>query len=303
MHMKSIVFLDKIKAPFNFDLSAPSSLPWHRSKDACRRVMRLSSGKLVLVSVKDVGTIEKPKLEISVESYLEISSKDVKEVARKISRIFSLDQDLTEFYSLAKEDIILKRIIHDFYGMRGYTEPTVFETIVICVLEQQLNLGVSKKIRELLIKNFGEKLEISNQIYYAFPSPETLSKADIRQLRKCKLSRNKASCIRRVSESMVKGEFDPEELEKLPNEEIKEKLMKFKGIGRWTAEYILVRGLGRNVIPADDLALQKAISEFYFNGKKLSDQEIKEFAQRWGNHLGITAFYLLRARGRAKKVM
>lgn len=298
--MKSVVLLDKIEAPFDFDLSAPSSLPWQRSKDACRRVIRLSSGKPVLVSVKDIGTIEKPKLEISVESNLEISNKDKNEVTQKIRRIFSLDQDLTEFYSLAKEDAILEQIIQDFYGMRGYTEPTVFETIVICILEQQLNLTFSKKIRELLIKNFGEKLEVNNQIHYAFPSPKTLSKADINQLRKCKLSRNKASCIKEISESTVKGEFNPEELEKLPNEEIKEKLMKFKGVGRWTAEYILVRGLGRNIIPADDLALQKAISEFYFNGKKLSDQEIRKFAQRWGNHLGIAAFYLLRARRHKK---
>lgn len=299
--MKSTVFLDKIKAPFNFDLSAPSSLPWQLSKGAWRRVMRLSSGKLVLVSAKNIGGIEKPKLKISVESNLEISNKDVKEVTQKISRIFGLDQDLTKFYSLAKEDTNLKQIIHNFYGMRGYTEPTVFETIVICILEQQLNLRVSKKIRELLVKNLGEKLEINNQIYYAFPSPETLSKADISQLRKCRLSKYKASCIKKISESIVKGEFNPEELEKLPNEEIKEKLMKFKGVGRWTAEYILARGLGRNVIPADDLALRKAISEFYFNGKKLSDQEIREFVQRWGNHLGITAFYLLRARRHAKK--
>jgi len=67
-------------------------------------------------------------------------------------------------------------------------------------------------------------------------------------LRKCKLSKFKASCIKGISESIVRGEFDPEELEKLSNEEIKEKLMKFKGIEQWTAEYILARGLGRNVI-------------------------------------------------------
>ena len=301
MKTKSIAFLDKIRGPFDFDLSAPSSLPWQRSKDAYRRVIRLSSGKLVLVSVKDIGTIEKPKLEISVESNLEISNKEVKEVTQKVSRIFILDQDLRVFYSLAKEDAVLKQVIHDFYGMRGYTEPTVFETMVICIIEQQLNLGVSKKIRELLIKNFGEKLEINNQIYYAFPSPETLSMANIGQLRKCRLSENKASCIKKISESVIKGDFDPEELEKLSNEEIKKKLMNFKGIGRWTAEYILVRGLGRNVIPADDLALRKAISEFYFNGKKLSEQEIRKFAQRWGNHLGITSFYLLCARRHSKK--
>lgn len=180
--------------------------------------------------------------------------------------------------------------------MRGYTEPTVFETMIICIIEQQLNLGVSKKIRELLSKNFGEKLEMNNQLYFAFPSPETLSKADISQLRKCKLSTNKANCIKEISESIVKGEFDPKELEKLPTEEIREKLMKFTGVGRWTAEYILVRGLDRNVIPADDLALRKAISKFYFDGKELSGQEIREFAQRWGNYLGIAAFYLLCAR-------
>jgi len=85
------------------------------------------------------------------------------------SRPSSPSSALTEFYSLAKKDAVLKQAIHDYYGMRGYREPTFFQTIVICIVEQQLNLRVSKKIRELLIKNFGEKLEINNQIYYAFP--------------------------------------------------------------------------------------------------------------------------------------
>ena len=77
--------------------------------------------------------------------------------------------------------------------------------------------------------------------------------------------------------------------------------MKLKGIGRWTAEYILVRGLGRNVVPADDVAMRKAISEFYFGGKELSGEETREFVQKWGKYRGLSAFYLLYARRHRKR--
>jgi len=293
--LKKIFLLDKIEGPFNFELSTPSSFPWRVSNGMHSRLLRLSSGKLVLVSVRSVGTVEKPKLEVMVKSKSKISKEDEEEIINKISKIFGLGQDLKGFYSFAEKDPVLRRAVRDFYGLRGYSEPTVFETVVIAVLEQQVTLSYAQKMRELLIKKFGDKLEANHQVYYAFPSPEALAKASIDELRKCGLSRYKASYIKEISKKIVKGEFNPEELRQLPTQKAMESLMKFKGIGRWTAEYILARGLGRNVIPADDIALRKATSEFYFGGKELSGEETREFAQHWNKYQGFSAFYLLYA--------
>ena len=298
---KEVLLVNEIEAPFNFELTAPSSLPWKLSNGVCSRLIRLSSGRLLLVSVKSIGTVDRPKLEVTLRSKFKLSEKDKVEVVEKISHIFGLRHNVREFYSLAENDPVLRNVVHHFYGMRGPSEPSVFETIVISILEQQVNLKFAGRLRERLIERFGEKLKLNNQTHHAFPTPEELAKADISQLRACGLSRYKASYIKGISESVVTGEFDPEELRTLSNERAMEALMRLKGIGRWSAEYILVRGLGRPVVPGGDLAVRRAISEFYFNGKELSSDDVRRFSQRWGDHKGSAVFYLLCAYREGKK--
>lgn len=290
---KEVLSVNEIEAPFSFELSAPSSPPWKLSEEVCSRLIRLGSGRLLLASVNSIGTCDRPKLEVALISKFKLSEKEKTEVAEKISHVFGLRQNIRDFYSMAQHDPVLKKIIQHFYGMRGPSEPRVFETIVISILEQQVNLKSAERLRERLIDKFGEKLKLNNQTYHAFPTAEELAKADVSQLRACGLSRYKASYIRGISESIVKGEFQPEELSTLSNEQVVEALMRLKGIGRWSAEYILVRGLGRPVVPGGDLAVRRAISEFYFNSKELSGNDVRRFSQRWGHYRGLAVFYLL----------
>lgn len=259
----------------------------------------MSSGKLVLVSLVSIGTIEKPKLEVAIQSDTPTNKEE--EVVNKMFRILGLSQDLKGFYAFAQRDSVLRRAVSDFYGLRGYSEPAVFETIVIAILEQQVTLAYAGKMRECIIKKFGEEMKVNDQVYYAFPSPEALARASVDQIRECKLSRHKASYIKGIAESIVKGGFDPEELRRLSKDKAMEKLIKFKGIGRWTAEYILVRGLGKNVVPADDVALRKTVSEYYFAGKELSGEETREFTKQWEKYRGLAAFYLLFTRRHTKR--
>ena len=292
--MKKTIIIKEIKPPFSFELTVPSIFPWEYSKGICTRAMKMSSGQLALVSVRSVGTVENPKLEISIESGYEISSKDMDEVKQKIRWVFDLDKDIKDFYRLAEKDRVLRDVVQNFYGMRAHSEPTVFETVILCICEQQVNLRLARKMRELLIKKFGERLKLEDKVYYAFPSPGPLANATIEELRKCKLSRYKAGYIKGISKAIVQGELACERLKELSNDEVLKKLTRFKGVGRWTAEYVLVRSLRRwEVFPADDLAARKAISEFYFHGRKLSGAEVRHFAQRWGADAGLAVFYLL----------
>ena len=298
--MKRTLVLDEIEGPFNFELSAPSSTPWRRKKGSCARLLRLSSGKLVLVSLATIGTIEKPRLEVTIQSDTPTNKEDEEEVIHKIFRILGLNLDLKGFYAFAQRDPVLRRVASDFYGLRGYSEPTVFETIVIAILEQQVTLAYARKMRECIIRKFGEEMKVNGHVYYAFPSPEALARASVDQMRECKLSRYKASYIKGIAESIVRGDFDPEELRRLSEDEAMERLMRLRGIGRWTAEYILARGLGKNVVPADDVALRKAASEYYFAGEELSGEETREFTKQWERYRGLAAFYLLYARRHRK---
>jgi DNA-3-methyladenine glycosylase II len=72
-------------------------------------------------------------------------------------------------------------------------------------------------------------------------------------------------------------------------------LTKFRGIGKWTAEYVLVRGMGRvNSLPADDLGIQRAVSQAYFKGRKITAEEVRAtLTQKFAPYTGIAAFYLM----------
>ncbi|MBT5874951.1 MAG: DNA-3-methyladenine glycosylase 2 family protein, partial [Candidatus Latescibacteria bacterium] len=66
------------------------------------------------------------------------------------------------------------------------------------------------------------------------------------------------------------------------------------GVGRWTADWFLARFLGRgDAIAAGDLAVRKSIERFYFKGEKVSEEQIRAFAARWGDYTNLAVHYLL----------
>jgi DNA-3-methyladenine glycosylase II len=89
-------------------------------------------------------------------------------------------------------------------------------------------------------------------------------------------------------------ELDLEGIVESSNEKIIDILTKIRGIGKWTAEYALVRGLGRlDALPANDAALKKIISNIYYEGKNVSEEEVHKLLGKWGQYKGLAAFYLL----------
>jgi DNA-3-methyladenine glycosylase II len=81
----------------------------------------------------------------------------------------------------------------------------------------------------------------------------------------------------------------------MDDDQVVAELTKFRGIGEWTAEYTLVRGMGRvNSLPADDLGIQRAVSQTYFNRRRVSAEEVRTtLSEKFAPYSGIAAFYLM----------
>ncbi|MDP3066384.1 MAG: hypothetical protein Q8N08_06555 [Methanobacteriaceae archaeon] len=137
-------------------------------------------------------------------------------------------------------------------------------------MEQQISLKAAHSIENRLIKSFGSSVKMYGKTYYAYPSPDELSDLDLQQLRDCGLSFRKAEYIRDLSLNIVNQELNLESLEKRDNtEDMIEELCEIRGIGVWTAELSLLRGLGRlDAIPADDIGLRRVISHYYRDDQK-----------------------------------
>ena len=283
--------------PYNFDLqwkfysSLKEPQPEIYKDGIWKRAFKIGD-KLVPVRVVSVGMVEKPKLKVDIFS--KIDTKERAYLLEKIADIFKLRDDLRALYDFMEQDRMLHKIKRELYGLRPPgIGASIFEGTIRVIIQQQISLPVAYIITGTLVRRFGEKIEINGEPYYDFPSPKVLASADEKELRKCKLSRQKASYIKELALKVADG-YDFEKIRKMNNEEAIEELMKFKGIGMWTAKLILITTLERmDLCVPDDLGARKAISHFYFDGKLQSGDTIRKFTERWDEFKGWIIYYLI----------
>jgi DNA-3-methyladenine glycosylase II len=291
----------KIKpiTPFDFDLSATIF------SDGDNQIRTYENGKywqvvrshnkLVLITITSFGTVDNPELAVELKSNEEISHHDKKIIEAIISSLFNLTFDLTAFYNEVKNDRIMAKLSRQFRGLKSPTTPTVFEALVDSIIEQQISLNVAHSIERNVVKTFGETLTLDDKVYYAFPTPQQLAFATKEQLRTCGLSVRKAEYIHDISKLIADGNLNLEKFKTYEDsEEIIKELCNIRGIGVWTAELTLLRGMNKlEVLPADDLGLRRHISHYYCNDRKISGEETRIIAEGWGNWKGLAGFYVI----------
>jgi len=209
-------------------------------------------------------------------------------------KILGLDFPLEKFYQFAKSDPVLHELTQKFHGFRPTLATTPFESIVTSITAQQINLQFAFTVRSRLVRRYGEKLVIDGQTYFAFPTPEKLARVKVSSLRQLQFTEKKSEYVIGLAKAICDGQLDLEALPQQSDEEITEKLIALRGIGRWTVDWFLARCLGRgNAFPAGDLGVRKAVQHFYFKGKEKSEDELRKFAQRWGEFANLATHYLL----------
>jgi DNA-3-methyladenine glycosylase II len=293
---KTMFFISP-ESPFDFERSAgihgrfEKSFPDVYESGAYKRVLHLA-GNPVLVLVTSKGTIKHPRLGVDVHSQL--LAQEVKALKRLLHTMFVTSFDFDKFYSVAKKDRLMSIVSRRLRGLRPISPPTIFEALVIAITEQQISLDAAIAIRSRLVEKYGEIVEFEGRTFYAFPTAAVLAKAKLNQMMAVGLSRNKALYINELSKKVACKELDLEGLRKMDDETAIEELTKIKGVGPWTAEYALIRGMGRvNSLPADDLGIQRAISQAYFKGKRIGSNEVRRVLSKFSPFSGIAAFYLM----------
>jgi DNA-3-methyladenine glycosylase II len=129
-----------------------------------------------------------------------------------------------------------------------------------------------------------------------YPTPRQYLKTKKSALRGAGLSPQKMSYIQDLSKRIVAGRLDLEELSGAEDEEIVEKLDEVRGIGRWTAEMFLMFSLRRvDVLPFDDLGVQKAIKKVYRLHKLPSKERMEKLRAAWRPYGSIATLYLWQA--------
>jgi DNA-3-methyladenine glycosylase II len=259
------------------------------------QVIRVKN-KLVLITISSSGTAD-AKLLVKLKSNEKFSNNDKKIAEEIIVSLFNLMFDLKPFYEHVKNDKIMAELTKKLRGLKSPTTPTVFEALTNSIIEQQISIKVAYSMQRKLIKTFGDVLKIDNEVYYAYPTPQKLASVTTGQLRECGLSAKKAEYIQNVSKMVADRKLDLEKFKSYEDvKEIINTLCEIRGIGVWTAELTMLRGMQKlEAIPADDLGLRRTISHYYCKDRKISIQEARKIAEKWGKWKGLAAFYLIMA--------
>ncbi|MCY3773875.1 MAG: hypothetical protein OXG98_17850 [Gemmatimonadetes bacterium] len=209
-------------------------------------------------------------------------------------KILGLNVPLQAFYAFASEDPVLSAAVDAHRGLRPNLQVDPFEMLVASITAQQINLGFAYTVRGRLVAEYGEHLEFDGERYFAFPTPEKLAELNTGDLVPMQFSRQKERYILNLARAVRSGEIDLDGLAALDDASVQERLTALVGIGRWTADWFLARYLGRgNVIAAGDLAVKRSIERHYFEGERVSEEEIRDFAARWGDYTNLAVQYLL----------
>jgi DNA-3-methyladenine glycosylase II len=185
--------------------------------------------------------------------------------------------------------------VQRFRGLKSPLTPTPFEALIESIIEQQISLIVAHSLQIKVVKSFGDSLNVRGRTYYAFPTPLALGSASTEQLRQCGLSLKKAEYVRDISSLISQGKLDLAKYESYDDARaVIQELDKLRGIGVWTAEMTLIRGMGRlDTFPADDVGLRRVISHYYLNNRKILSEEARDIAVRWGRWKALASFYLI----------
>jgi DNA-3-methyladenine glycosylase II len=286
-------------SPFNFELSAQI---FNNGDEQIRRfeegrfwqVIRIGD-KLALACAESVGTVEKPKLTVELKANCELTEDDKKAAGKIITSLFNLDFDLAEFYRETKNDGTMTVIAKKLFGLKSPTTQYAFEALVDSIVEQQISLKVANAFERRIVKKWGDALTLDGETFYAYPTPKGLSSATQQELRSVGLSERKAEYVRNVASLISEGKLDLEALISKENvNNIIEELDKVKGIGVWTAELTILRGMQKlEALPADDLGLRRTIAHYYCAGKPITSTEARHIAENWGRWKGLAAYYLI----------
>lgn len=224
------------------------------------------------------------------------SEKVCDEVIRYVRDWFDLDTDLKPFYDMAENDLLLQKAIDEFYGLRTIGIPDLFEALAWGILGQQINLTYAYTLKRRLVETFGRSIEWEGRQYWIFPEVKDIANLTVEDLAPLKMTVKKCEYLIGVaqlivegslSKALVKGTGDFKEAEKV--------LVNIRGIGPWTANYVLMRCLRfPNAFPIADVGLHNAIKYVTGADEKPTKEEIVKLATPWRGWESYATFYLWR---------
>jgi DNA-3-methyladenine glycosylase II len=215
-------------------------------------------------------------------------------VASLLEHLLGLQINMTAYYRFAKRHATLGLLARRFLGMKPPRFASVFESVINAIACQQVTLTLGIRLLNDLAATYGPALQKDNVAVRAFPRPVDLAGLHPDDLREMGFSRLKGRAMIELSRSIAEGQLNLEELAELSDEEAVARLRSLRGVGRWTAEYVLLRGLGRtHIFPGDDVGARNNLQRWLHVNRQLDYEGVRRVLADWNGYAGLVYFHLL----------
>lgn len=285
----------------NFDFKANLGY-LRRSEDECMYVVEddvvttvISGAGKNLLTELTVNGINEMVVTILNETITK-NEKAQEIVVKYIYEWFDLDYDIEPFYAMAEADPLLKKAVKEYYGLRLCGVPNLFEALCWGIIGQQINLAFAYKLKKQFVEQFGNYILWDDQKYWIFPTFDDIANLTIADFDNIKLTTRKKEYLLGVAQLMSSGELTKEQLQATNNLRDAEKVLtSIRGIGPWTANYVLMRCLRfPDAYPIADVGLHNAIKSLKNSAEKPSRDELRDLSDKWHPHQSYATFYLWR---------
>jgi 3-methyladenine DNA glycosylase/8-oxoguanine DNA glycosylase len=247
-------------------------------------IIRLSTGKVLLFEVHaHAGTLRVDSTEL-------LADIEQTELSRHITWMLGMHQDFSEFYTVARAEPKLARMVERQAGW-VLRSPTLFEDVIRTILTTNTLWKHTLRMCRELTARYGDPISCDPDLH-AFPTPERLALLDELTLREgCRMG-YRAPYVAELAQCLASGSLDLEALKtcSLTTPELRKELMNIKGVGGYAAANLLML-LGRyDYVPVDSWAL-KVVSTEFFNGEKITPRQVLETFERWGKYQGLAYWF------------
>ncbi|NIG54848.1 DNA-3-methyladenine glycosylase [Chitinophaga sp. Cy-1792] len=268
-------------------------------EDRLQRLVAVDDGiALITVSAGDRQQLRVEVLPVALtpgDEPGQISEEGLQYIRRYVSHWLDLDANLESFYKFAAKNPLLKGLPEQYKGLRLVGIPELFEAICWTIIGQQINLAFAYTLRQRLITEFGYSLDVAGNTYHLFPQPEVIAALTPEMLTPLQFSRSKAAYLIYVANAMVKGELSAAALLQQDYAAARESLIALKGIGNWSANYILMKYRRfPEALPLEDAGLHNAIRFRLQLPAKPTPAQLQELTGVWKEHAAYATFYLWR---------
>lgn len=181
-------------------------------------------------------------------------------------------------------DPVMQRLIDQFPDATLVSRGCAFTTLARSIVGQQISVKAAESVWQKVVGTIPAI------------TPNAITTADQGLLRSCGLSAQKVTYLQDLARHFSEDALSEAVWDTLNDDAVIAQLIKVKGIGRWTAEMFLIFHLQRpDVLPLDDIGLQRAISRHYFDKQAVDKKTMLELAQPWQPWRSVATWYLWRS--------